>query len=157
MRIVIAILAIFVCALIAANYSVAVHFEDFAYEGVREETPYGKTHIHLLGTERSTDRSHSVRGLPYDLYIFANLNKSLASMTSEGCHLELRDVTLIPDNVRVGRLHLDSKQSKIKRDYKNELGASFRYGDLRLDYLDYSLQGTIVASDECVQKYSMKS
>lgn len=73
-------------------------------------------------------------------------------MTSDGCYLELRDVNLIPDDIRVGRLYLDKKRSKIIRVYERELESSFRYSDIRLDYLNYSLQGTIVASDKCAQK-----
>jgi len=142
---------IFACLLIAANYFVAVHFEDFAYEDVREHAPYGNTYLRLLGTERTVDRSHSVRGSPYDLHIFANLNESFARMTSDECYLELQNASLIPDDVRVGRLQLNNSRSKIKRDYKNELGSSFSYSNISLDYLDYSLQGTIVASDRCVQ------
>ncbi len=142
---------IFICSLIAANYAVAVHYEDLAYEDVREHAPYGNNHFRLLGTDRSIDRSHSVRGTPYDLHIFANLNESFASMTSDECYLELQNASLIPDDVRVGRLQLNNKRSKIKRDFKNELGSSFSYSNISLDYLDYSLQGIIVASDRCEQ------
>jgi hypothetical protein len=123
--------------------------KDYGYQQADHPYAGGILHVALKGKDKVVDNSGSVRGAPYNLFVWMSLDASASKNAASDCSVNVESLKLVNATNQQSVFSTSQAKASFKPAYNNSRDATFSFEGLNIGYDDYYLDIQFTVDGGC--------